>query len=233
MKKKNSVYILIFLVVLLVIISYKDVLRNTFNNILEIAYLINDKEIIIDNELTKNYIRTLESDIKEYKEISNLDSCISASVIYRDPSYWYDEITINKGKKDNIKENSIVINNEGIVGTVTKVYDNTSIISLITNINDKKRITVGITKDEDIIYGVISDYNKLKNELTISDITKDINDINQSYVITTSFTNTFKDGIILGKVKNIVDDSNGLSKNIKAVPVVDYNNIKYVCVEDK
>lgn len=233
MKKKNNIYILIFLVILLIIVTSKDILKSTFNNILEIIYLKDNNSLVINNELTKNYINTLENDIKEYKDISNLNNCISSTVIYRNPSYWYDEITINKGKTDNIKPNSVVINNKGIIGIITKVYDNSSEVSLITNINKDKKITVGITNEDDIIYGIITKYDKYKNELIIGEITKDIEFIDNLNVITTNFTNTFKEGIILGKVKNIINDSDGLSKNAIVNPAVDYNNIKYVCVENK
>jgi len=233
MKKKKRIYILIYLVILLIIVSSKDILRNTFNNILEIIYLKNNNELIISDELIKNYIQTLEKDLKEYKDISNLNNCVRASVIYRNPSIWYDELIINKGSIDNIKVNSTVINNEGIVGIITKVYDNSASLSLITNINKDKKITVGITNEEDIIYGIINEYDKYNNELIIGEVTKDIELKNNLNVITTSFTNTFKEGIIIGKVKDIINDSNGLSKNVIVTPVVDFNNIKYVCVENK
>ena len=231
--KKKSIYIFLLLFILLLIISYRNTLKNTFNNILEIIYLIDDNSLIISDELTKNYINTLEKDINEYKEISNLNNCISSTVIYRNPSYWYDEITINKGKKDNIKPNSVVINNKGIVGVIKEVYDKSSVISLITNSTKEKNITVGITNNKETIYGIISGYDKYKNEIIISEITKDIDDNNNLDIITTNFTNTFKEGIIIGKVKRIENDSNGLSKNVIGTPIVDYNNIKYVCVENK
>ena len=233
MKKKNNIYILIFLVILLIIVCSKDALRSTYNNILEIMYLTDNKSLVISDEITKNYINTLERDIKEYKDITSLNNCISSIVIYRNPNIWYNELTINRGKTDNIKLNSVVINNKGIVGVITKVYDNSSVVSLITNINKDKKITVGITNKENIIYGIITEYDKYKNELIIGEITKDIELIDNLNVITTNFTNTFKEGIILGKVKDIINDSNGLSKNIIVNPIVDYNNIKYVCVENK
>ena len=233
MKKRNSIYIFIFFVFLLIVICSIDLLKNTYNNILEIIYLVDNNKLIVSDELTKNYINSLESDIKEYKDITNLQACINASVIYRNPSFWYDELIINKGKNDDIKVGSVVINNEGIIGVITKAYDNSSIISLITKINKEKKITVGITNNENTIYGIIKEYDKYKNELIISEITKDIEVNDNLNVITTNFTNTFKEGIIIGKLKDIENDSNGLSKNVIATPVVDYNNIKYVCVENK
>jgi len=231
--KKNSIYIVLILIILLVTITFKDVLKDTYNSVLELIYLIDNNSLVITDEFTRNYINTLESDIEEYKEITSLSNCINSTVIYRNPVFWYDELVINKGKNDNIKVNSVVTNNKGIIGVIEKVYDNSSIVSLITNINKDKKITVGITNEKDTIYGIISKYDKYKNELIISEITKDIELNNNLNVITTNFTNTFKEGLILGKVKDIKNDEDGLSKNVIVTPITDYNNIKYVCVENK
>lgn len=230
--KKNKNYKLLFIISIFLIITilFNNNFKDSLNNFLKIIYLNDNKNIIFSDELTKNYINTLEEELSKYKEITKLNNCIKASLIYRNPSIWYDEFIINKGSNDNIKINDIVINNEGLIGKVKNVYKNSSLISIITNTSNKERITVGITNDKEIVYGIISDYDKLNNEIIISEVTKDIENNENLSVVTTSFTNTYKDGIIIGKVKNIIDDSNGLSKKVIATPKVDYNNIKYVCV---
>ena len=231
MKKKNK-YIIFFiiLIILFIIFQFKYVLKDSFNMFLETIFLRKNEKLIISDDLTNTYVKELEKDIKEYKEISNLNDCINSTIIYRNPEYWYDELTINKGSIDNIKKGSLVINNKGIIGTISNVYENTSTISLITNIDKNKKVTVGITNNEETIYGLITNYDKNKNEITISELTKDININDKLNVITTNFTNTYKEGLNIAKVKNITSDSNGLSKNVIATPVVDYNDIKYVCV---
>lgn len=231
MRKKNKyIYFFIILIILFIIFQFKYVLKDSFNMFLETIFLRKDEKLIISNDLTNTYIKELEKDIKEYKEISNLNDCINSTIIYRNPEYWYDEFTINKGRVDNIKVGSMVINNEGVIGIISTVYDNTSTISLITNIDKNRKITVGIINKDETIYGLISNYDKNKNEIIISELTKDITITDDLSVITTNFTNTFKEGLIIAKVKDIKDDSNGLSKNVIATPVVDYNDIKYVCV---
>ena len=231
MRKKNKyIYFFIILIILFIIFQFKYVLKDSFNMFLETIFLRKDEKLIITDDLTNEYIKELESDIKEYKEISKLNDCINSTIIYRNPEYWYDELTINKGSIDNIKKGSLVINNKGIIGTISNVYENTSTISLITNIDKNKKVTVGITNNEETIYGLITNYDKNKNEITISELTKDINITDELNVITTNFTNTYKEGLIIAKVKEITSDSNGLSKNVIATPVVDYNDIKYVCV---
>ena len=120
-KNKDYKFIVILLVILFIVISTNFILKDTLNIFLENIFFTNDKNIIIKDSFINNYINSLEKDISEYKEISSLKDCISASVIYRNPSFWYDEITINKGSKDNIKKDSVVINNEGLVGILIQV----------------------------------------------------------------------------------------------------------------
>ena len=104
MRKKNK-YIIFFiiLIILFIIFQFKYVLKDSFNMFLETIFLRKNEKLIISNDLTNTYIKELENDIKEYKEISNLNDCINSTIIYRNPEYWYDELTINKGSKIDIK----------------------------------------------------------------------------------------------------------------------------------
>ena len=229
-KSKMKRYIIIFFIFLVIFLGGRFILKDYFNMFLELIYLRKNEKLVINNKLLDNYIFSLEEDIKKYKEISNLKDCITGTVIYRNPSNWYDELIINKGKKDNIKKGNIIINDEGLVGVVSNVLNNSSVVSLITNVNEKSKITVGIKNDDYVVYGIISGYDKLKNEIVVSELSKDIVYNDGLDVITTGFTNTFKEGIVIAYVKRIEEDSNGLSKNAIVEPVVNYNDIRYVCV---
>lgn len=229
---KKLIYIFIFLVFILLII-FKSNIKESYNNLIDLIKINNSNKFIINDDITSNYIKYLENNINEYKEISNIDNCISSIVLYRNPSIWYDTLVINKGKNDNINLYDTVINNSGLVGIITEVLPNSATISLITNIDKYKKITIGIASDDDIIYGLISKYDKFKNEIIVSEITKDIKINDNLFAITTNLTNNYKEGMVIGKVVNIENDENGLSKNVIIKPFVDYNNINYVCVINK
>lgn len=225
MKGKNI--IIIFLVCILIILSI--LLKNSFNLLLKKIYFIRENKIIFKDDLTKNYIKTLEEEISNYKNINNITNCKSSNVIYRNPISWYDSITIDKGTDNNIKINDMVINETGFIGLISKVYKNTSEVKLLTNINKNSSITVGISNDKNTIYGILSSYNKLKNRFIVSEITSDIDDSYKN-VMTTSFTNKLNDGIVIGKIEEIKKDENGLSNYIVVIPNIDFNNIKTVCI---
>lgn len=235
-KDENLIYaLLIMLVLVLAFTGFSKTARDFFNVINEKILMKKTKNIIISDDITKNYINSLKDNINELKEIINVNkdaeyNCINATVIYRNPTYWYDTITINKGENDGISKNSMVIDNSGLIGIVKNVMKNSSEVSLLTNIDKKKRITIGIKNEDNISYGIISNYNFYKNELTVNEITTDIELTDGMVAITTGFTNTFIEGIIIGKVKEIKNDNDNLSKLAIIDVNTDFNNIKYVCV---
>lgn len=220
---KKYYKILIVLIVLFLLISYKNVLRDNFNMLL--GLFKGNKELVIKDDMTNTYINALENEISNFKKIESMTNCINGRVIYREPTYWYDTFIINKGALDSISKGDVVINDMGLVGVIKEIYDHTSKVSLITNIDNK--ITVGITNKEKTIYGIISKYDKSRNELYISELTSSIEGED---AVTTSFTDTFKEGILVGKVKRTENNSDGLSKVAIVTPTVDYNNINYVCI---
>ena len=227
MNKKSNYKLLLILLVILLALLLRPNIKDAYSALFNIFN--KDNKIVYSDNLVNNYIDTLENDITEYKEITKLNDCVYSYVTYRNPSIWYDEFMINKGKRE-VSKGNIVINNEGLVGVVKEVYNNTSLVSLITNSKSNNKITVGLKMEDRTIYGIISKFDKIKNELVISELTEDINNYYDSDIITTSFTNTFKEGIVIGKVKRIARSENRLYNIAYATPNVKYNDIKYVCV---
>ena len=223
---KNNVKIIVFIFTILFIVILLK-FRDLYAFILEKTLIISDKEIVFNDEFTMNYIKSLENDIKEFNYINNLQ-CINASVIYRNPIIWYDELTINKGLNDGINVNDYVLTKDGLVGKISKAYDTTSLVSLLTNMNGDNNITVEIKTNSDSLFGLISEYDKFNNVFLIKELTKNI-EIGYE-VVTTSFTNTYKQGLLIGNVIDINEDENGLSKNAIVRPISNYNNIRNVCV---
>lgn len=234
-RNKIIIYITTILLITVIVLTRSgNVIKDAFNMFEEKIFFVKEKNIIIKDSAIDAYINTLKEEINELKGLNKIGyddyKCINASVIYRDPSYWYDTLTINKGIKDGINKGNMVVTDSGLIGSIKESLDNTSVIHLLTNSNSKNKITVGIKYENNMIYGLISDYDLSKDEITVSQITSDIKYQDNMDVITTGFTNTFIEGILVGNVKRIEDDSNGLSKNAVVKPSADFNNIKYVCV---
>lgn len=100
-----------------------------------------------ENDLLKQRIQELEIETKGKEDLSSenqrlramLDlkttskiNVLTAQIIGRDPSVWFDSSIVNKGSLDGVKLNMPVVTDGGIVGRVTAVSPLTAQVDLIT-----------------------------------------------------------------------------------------------------
>jgi rod shape-determining protein MreC len=82
-----------------------------------------------------------EQSYRELTKLYHLDNGLSvaayhpvtATVVYKSPSIWYLNVTIDKGSSDGVRINDPVIDGEGLVGKVTAVAPDGALVSLITD----------------------------------------------------------------------------------------------------
>jgi rod shape-determining protein MreC len=85
---------------------------------------------------------TLENDeLKQLKGLEEMNSAgglssyepVTARVIARSPSSWYQTFQINKGSSDGVKVDQPVVNSAGLVGKVKEVSDGNAVVMLLTD----------------------------------------------------------------------------------------------------
>ena len=212
--KKNIGYVILFFVLLLGIF-FKDFFYSIW--------------IQKDFNLEKNIV--LESDYqnlkREYEEllqtnnlkVSFLSDGIISKVILHDPCIFFEEITILKEKEEGIKEQDVILNEEGFVGTVSEVSSHSSQVSLLTNAQTK--ISVKVQNS----YGILK---TKEGNLFITDITSKEEIKKDAIVYTSSFTNIPGD-IPIGKVTEVSTSS--LNQEILVEPFVNFENLNYVVIK--
>lgn len=164
MIKKYKDYILLLGIFLLFILA---------NNINRFLIFINsnldDAKIIMDYN---NYLKEELDNIKKINDIKineDLDLKVSR-VKYRDVYEYTNTITIFKGFKNGVFKGDVVLNNEGLIGVVTKTYDYYSIVTLITNkdsnISVKINDAIGILKviNNNLVVTNINNYELVNKE---------------------------------------------------------------------
>ncbi len=82
------------------------------------------EDLVAENERLRKLL--------ELKEESK-SKVLTARIIGRDPSIWFDSSILNRGSLDGVKLNMPVITNGGIVGRITAVGPLTSQVDLITH----------------------------------------------------------------------------------------------------
>lgn len=94
---------------------------------------------LADAELELTKLRQEAKDVNRLRSLLTLKQSISRSTIGadvtgRNPDNWFEQVIIDKGKKDGVKLGSAVITAQGVVGQIAQEpADNTSVVRLITD----------------------------------------------------------------------------------------------------
>ena len=178
----------------------------------------------------------LKSEVKKLKSTLELNTILSdkvyknATIVNRNIDYWYDEVTIDKGKKNGIKKDMAVINNDGLVGKITTVSNYYSTVKLLANENMSDKISVKIKIGNEYAYGLISKYNAKNNSYTVDGISENLKIPKGSEVVTTGMGDIFPSGLLVGYVTKVTTDNFDLSKVAVVESSVDFNNLDYVSI---
>ncbi|HZX21079.1 MAG TPA: rod shape-determining protein MreC [Clostridia bacterium] len=154
----------------------------------------------------------------------NEHNIISASIIGKSPSNWFNVFTIDAGENKGVKKDSIILNSDGLVGKVYEVGGNWSkVISIIDN---SSSVSFQIMRDSNL-QGIVT-----------GSITGEINgylfdplaDIIIGDKIVTSGLGTYPKGIIIGEIIEIDKSGDHLLKTIKVEPAVNFRRITKVII---
>ena len=166
------------------------------------------------------------------KKLLNIDFSLTdydyvyAAVIERKNDFFLDEITINKGEKDGIREGMAVVDYNGLVGTIEKTTFYTSVVKLITNSSKYNNISVKVVGEE-ILNKILTVSN---NKMIIEGIDKDSKVKVGDKIVTSGLTTKFPSGIIIGTIIEIEKDYYDTSNVATVFLASDIDNLRFVAV---
>jgi rod shape-determining protein MreC len=181
----------------------------------------------IDQSLSIKYQNLLKDfqDLATQKEITLLDSKTSyAQVIIQDPLEFFEEVTISKGKEENITPFSAVLTNDGLIGIINKVNNHTSKVRLLTNTQTHLSVKVGDS------YGILTTNDRKEN--WVKNLTKETK-LEVGNEIYTSGLTEVPGGILIGVVEQIDEDDLGLTIAVKIKRNASIDNLNYVTILTK
>ena len=214
MIKKYKDYIILLIVFLLIIFgSNINAFLRSFDNNLN------------SDNINNNYCTSLENDynellkINDFKITSELNLVVS-KVMLRDIYEFNDTLTIYKGTNAGIKEGNAVITDKGLIGVVSKVNKESSVVELITNKSSNISVRIGSS------YGIL---NMQDNSLIVSDLSI-YDDVFIWEEVYTSGIGNLPGDIYIGNVIDIKANNTEIEKILEVSPVVDLSTINYVMV---
>ena len=201
------------------LISENEELQATIDTLTE----QNNKLIQDQAELTRlEQLYDLDEEYSDYPKIA-------AKIISKDPGNWYDTFMINRGSNDGIRVDNNVIAGKGLVGIVTEVGPTWATVrSIIDDSSNVSAMTVS-TSDNCVVQGDLEliDEGKLsfhqlydqENKVTVGE-----------RIVTSNISEKFVEGLFIGYVSEIEQDTNNLTKTGTIVTPVDFQHLKEVFV---
>ena len=178
----------------------------------------------------------LEYQILELKKTLELNTVLSdrlylnATVINRNMDYWYQTVTIDKGKHNGIKEGMPVVVSEGVIGMIGKVSNFNSTVQLLTAEQLPHKISVKIEVNKRNIYGLLTGYDYKRKLFQVEGIAENTEIPVGSVVTTTGLGEEMPAGLIIGYVKNITTDNFDLAKLEEVESKVNFDALHYITV---
>ena len=171
-----------------------------------------------ENETLKEYLGLTEK-YGEYKTIPGY-------VINRDISNYSKTIIINIGKNDGVEENMTVIADEGLVGHVISVTDNTAKVRTIIDTSSSISCLMSTSKDSIVCKGTLDSNQELKAMY----ISTDANIVQGDSVNTSGLGGIYPKGIHVGTIKKIISTKNITDRYAIVETAVDFNKLNTVLV---
>ncbi len=195
------------------------------------------EEMLIRNEELMyeiNRLQRLEEENKELTELLQTSSTYlelpttSAKIIGKDTSNWHSTYIIDKGAKDNLEPNMIVLSYGGLFGRIVEVSEYSS--KVVSILDDSASISVENSRTHELAL--------LKGDVTLMPMhlskieyyNSEADMLIGDEVITSKISSVYPAGITVGHIASIEDSHGTLVQYGLIEPVVDFTNISTVLV---
>ena len=196
-----------------------------------------------DNDVLKQRVQELEVEVKQKADLTSENErlktllqlketskykVLTARIIGRDPSVWFDSSIINRGSLDGVVLNMPVVTDGGLVGRVTAVSPLTAQVDLITYSKSGLGGIIGEIGQSGALGVVIGTSKKEMLEMKYVPGSIDVQ-VGQT-VFTTGQDGIFPPGLKVGEIVNIVTGSATTPHQIQIRPAAKLNAMQEVGV---
>lgn len=167
----------------------------------------------------------------KYKEVSRFE-LVPANVIAREPSSWWQYVTINRGERDGVEVNQAVVSTQGLVGKISSVSATTSKVVLLGDENCRVAATLEGTNEQGIIIGQPTEMGAVQCRMTFISRTATI-DVGQ-LAFTSGLGGVFPQGLRIGEITQLVPlrdtGGHGLYREVLIQPSADLSKLDFLFV---
>ena len=184
------------------------------------AKLMNYELILSENAILKEHVNLINS-YPDYQ-------AIAADIINESTSNWEKVYTINRGANDGVKPNMTVVAEEGLVGYIASVTDNTAKIVSVLDPGNTISSRTTRTRDSVTCKGNSSLMNESKIKLT--KIPTDLVLVEGDKIETSGLGGKYPKGIPIGQVVQFNVKKNPIENEAIVKTFVDFNKLETVAI---
>lgn len=187
-----------------------------------------------ENEQLKDEVARLREGQAQLQELQKLlqikqanpdEEFLAANVLAKDPSSLKEAVAIDRGKRDGLREGIVVITEgHSVVGTITRVFDSYSWVTLITDPNSAVSALVQESRAQGVVTGSYS------RELSIEFVAQGAAVKDGNVVITSAIGGLYPAGLVIGKVTVVADTPQELFKKVTLEPLASLSHLETVLV---
>jgi rod shape-determining protein MreC len=191
---------------------------------------ISNKEMMATNQtlsdlkVDNDHLRKLLGFKNEHAALKLL----SARVVSRDSSTWYNQIVIDRGEKDHVTDDMAVLTEDGLVGKTTVVSSHSAIVVLITDETCGVAAKVEDSLEQGIVRGERTHGGGGMPTIGFKFLSKQANLKPGQNVLTSGLGGVFPKGVAVGKVLDFKVGT--LDSSATIIPAVDLTTLEDVFV---
>ena len=204
------------------------------NDYVELWYVRQENKQL--HEQNEKYLQELSEYREGYRKYKHYEELLqfkrqhgfgllTARVVGKDPSFWFQTIVIDRGKDDDVVEGMVALSPHGVVGQVIHASDHyakillanapSSAIDALVQKNRVRGILKGAGKD-----GYVLEYVLKNADVSVGD-----------RIVTAGIGGVFASGIPLGRVSAVHRRERGMFLDITVTPSVDFQKLDVVFID--
>jgi rod shape-determining protein MreC len=217
--------------------SVSSGISNYFGSIASLRSAQTENDILKERvqvlEIEKSGKENLEAENERLRALLKLKDAskydvLTAEVIGRDPSVWFDSSIINRGSLEGVKLNMPVVNDGGLIGRITAVSPVTAQFDLITRDKSGVGAVVGEIGSSNVL-GVVAGTSK--RDLVEMKYVSGSAEVQPGQVVyTTGQDGIYPPGLKIGEIVEVRSGSATVPHQIFIRPSAGINSIKEVGV---
>lgn len=153
---------------------------------------------------------------------------VGGNIIAKDVGNWFNIFTIDRGNNDGLTVNSPVINNRGLVGSVYETLPFTSKVLSIIDIDSTVSAIISKSLEPALVKGDLNLKNQGLCRMEFLSMGLDI-EVGDT-IETSGIGSIYPRGLLIGKVKQVIQTDNELNRYAIIEPAVDFRRLKEVFV---